>query len=81
MLKRLIDERSDDELQESAAILMSLVTYTDDLLVTAALLGEARPPPTPGSPRATFSDPIRDTGGRVLLQSADAPPTPSRHAR
>jgi two-component system OmpR family sensor kinase len=74
VLKRLIDERSDHELQESAAMLMSLVTYTDDLLVTAALLGETRPPPAPGSPRETFAYLIRDTAGRVLLQSADAPP-------
>ena len=73
VLKRLIDERSDHELQESAAMLMSLVTYTDDLLVTAALLGETRPPPTPGSPRETFAYLIRDAAGHVLLQSADAP--------
>jgi two-component system OmpR family sensor kinase len=74
VLKRLIDERSDHELQESAAMLMSLVTYTDDLLVTAALIGESRPKPTPGSRRETFAYVIRDTGGRVLLQSAYVPP-------
>ena len=40
VLKRLIDEKSDDELQESGMILMTLVRHIDDPLVTAALLGE-----------------------------------------
>ena len=74
VLKRLIDERSDHELHESAAILLSLVAYTDDLLVTAAVLGENRPPPPAGGAPAHFTYLIRDPGGRVLLQSADASP-------
>lgn len=73
VLKRLIDERSDHELHESAAILLSLVAYTDDLLVTAAVLGENRPPPT-GSASPHFTYLIRDPAGRVLLQSSDASP-------
>ena len=40
VLKRLVDDRSDDELRESAVGLMSLLEYTDDLLLTAAVLGE-----------------------------------------
>ena len=67
VLKRLIDEKSDDELQESAAILMSLVRHNNDLLVTAAVLGEVEVPavawagaraadlPGPGSVRARAS--------------------------
>ena len=39
VLKQLIDEKSDDELRESAGILLSLVKNADDLLVTAAVLG------------------------------------------
>jgi two-component system OmpR family sensor kinase len=74
VLKRLVDARSDHELQEGAAILMSLVTYTDDLLVTAAVLGETRPPPVADPPHQRFAYLIRDASGRVLLQSADATP-------
>ncbi len=48
VLKRLIDEKSDDELEESAAILMSLVRHNDDLLVTAAVLGEVKVPASHG---------------------------------
>ncbi len=73
VLKRLIDERSDHELHESAAILLSLVAYTDDLLVTAAVLGENRPPPTSSAP-PHFTYLIRDPAGRVLLQSSGASP-------
>ena len=74
VLKRLIDERADDELQESAAMLMSLITYTDDLLVTAAMLGETRPRPTAGTPQQHFAYLVRDASGHMLLQSADVPP-------
>jgi two-component system, OmpR family, sensor kinase len=73
VLKRLIDQKSDDELQESAVILLSLVRYTDDVLVTAAVLGENSPP----SAEATHEHlvyQVRDAAGRVLLRSHNAPP-------
>jgi two-component system OmpR family sensor kinase len=73
VLKRLIDQRSDHELEESAAMLMSLVTYTDDLLMTAAVLGETRPPPSAAHSSERFAYVIRDRAGRVLLQSAEVP--------
>lgn len=74
VLKRLIDEKSDDELQESAAILMSLIRYHDDLLVTAAVLGHSKPPPPTGNAHERFVYQVRDASGRVLLQSANAAP-------
>jgi len=74
VLKRLIDDKSDDELQESAAILMSLVRYNDDLLVTAAMLGESRPSISTANPHERMIYQIRDASGRMLLQSANALP-------
>jgi two-component system OmpR family sensor kinase len=74
VLKRLIDQKSDDELQESAAILMSLVRYTDDLLVTAAVLGETRALPESGSPHERAIYQVRDASGRLLLRSHNASP-------
>jgi len=73
VLKRLIDEKSDDELQESAAILMSLIRHTDDLLVTAAVLGEIKAPTTHGAAHDRFVYQIRDASGNVLLRSHNAP--------
>ena len=88
VLKRLIDERSDHELHESAAMLMSLIAYTDDILMTAAMLGETRPHATAGNVAAHFTYLIRDASGRVLLQSPDAspdlhavPPVPGQGSR
>ncbi len=74
VLKRLIDEKSDDELQESAAIMMSLIRHTDDLLVTAAVLGDVRMPDSPAPVHDRFVYQVRDTAGRVLLRSHTAPP-------
>jgi two-component system OmpR family sensor kinase len=74
VLKHLIDEKSDDELQESAAILMSLVRHNDDLLVTAAVLGEIKLPSVHGPAHERFVYQIRDVSGRVLLRSHNAPP-------
>jgi two-component system OmpR family sensor kinase len=74
VLKRLIDERSDDELQESAALMVSLVRYTDDLLVTAAVLGEKKQIGEGAPERMRFVYQIRDAAGRTLLHSgADLP--------
>ena len=72
VLKRLIDTSSDDELQESAAVLMSLVRYTDDLLMTAAVLGESRALPESGTSLVRFAYQVRDGSGRVLLRSHNA---------
>jgi two-component system OmpR family sensor kinase len=74
VLKTLIDEKSDDELQESAAILLSLVRYTDDLLITAAVLGENMPPANGGTTHEHLVYQVRDASGRVLLRSHNAPP-------
>jgi len=73
VLKRLIDQKSDDELQESAAILMSLVRHTDDLLVAAALLGETRAHSPLEKQHERFVYQIRDKSGRVMLRSPNAP--------
>ena len=73
VLKRLIDEKSDDELMESAAIMMSLVRHTDDLLVAAAVLGEVRTPHPHGAVHERFVYQIRDASGRVLLRAHNAP--------
>ncbi len=74
VLQRLIDEKSDDELQESATLLLSLVRYTDDLLVTAAVLGEKRRMPESPNEHDRFVYAIRDASGRTLLRSSNAPP-------
>ena len=71
VLKRLIDGRSDDEMEESATMLMSLTRFSDDLLMTAAMLGGTRPQAKSGSPNEHFAYLIRDAGGQVLLESAD----------
>jgi two-component system OmpR family sensor kinase len=74
VLKRLIDQNSDAELQESAAILMSLIRYTDDLLITAAVLGETKSRPESELPHERFIYQVRDASGRVLLHSHTASP-------
>ena len=73
VLKRLIDDKSDDELQESAAILLSLVRHTDDLLVTAAVLGEIKVPASHGPAHERLVFQVRDASGHVLLRSHNAP--------
>jgi len=74
VLKKLIDGKSDDELHESASILMSIVGYTDDLLVTAAVLGERGPRERDGEERDRFVYQIRDASGKVLLHSPGVDP-------
>ena len=74
VLHRLIDEKSDDELQESAAMFLSLVRYTDDLLVTAAVLGDKLQVPESGNAHERFVYQIRDASGRTLLRPHNAPP-------
>jgi two-component system OmpR family sensor kinase len=72
VLKRLIDRSSDDELQESASVLMSLIRYTDDLLMTAAVLGESKALPEADTALVRFAYQVRDASGRVLLRSHNA---------
>ncbi len=74
VLKRLIDEKSDDELQESGMILMTLVRHIDDPLLTAALLAENKAPPQAASPHERMVYQVRDASGRMLLRSSNAPP-------
>lgn len=74
VLKHLIDEKSDDELQESGMILMTLVRHIDDPLVTAALLGETTMPPHATPPHERFVYQIRDRSGQMLMRSSNAPP-------
>ena len=75
VLKRLIDQKSDDELHESATILLSIVRYHDDMLVAAAILGDSKPPPpVDRNPHERFVYQVRDASGRVLLHSANAVP-------
>jgi len=73
VLQRLIDEKSDDELQESATLMLSLVRYTDDLLITAAVLGEKRRLPDSPNEHERFVYQIRDAAGKTLLRSHNAP--------
>jgi two-component system OmpR family sensor kinase len=74
VLKRLIDEKSDDELQESGMILATLVSHIDDPLLTAALLGEHTSAPAAASGHERMVYQIRDASGRMLLRSGNAPP-------
>ncbi len=74
VLKHLIDEKSDDELQESGMILMTVVRHIDDPLVTAALLGEATPASHAIPPHERLVYQIRDRSGQMLLRSSNAPP-------
>ena len=73
VLKRLIDEKSDDELQESGLILMTLVRHIDDPLLTAALLGENVAEAHAGPPHERMVYQVRDASGRMLLRSSNAP--------
>ncbi len=73
VLKRLIDEKSDDELQESGLILMTLVRHIDDPLLTAALLGENAAEAHAGPPHERMVYQVRDASGRMLLRSSNAP--------
>jgi len=74
VLKHLIDEKSDDELQESGMILMTLVRHIDDPLVTAALLGDTATSPRANPPHERMVYQIRDRSGQMLLRSSNAPP-------
>ncbi|MDH5285550.1 MAG: HAMP domain-containing histidine kinase [Betaproteobacteria bacterium] len=76
VLKRLIDRYSDDELHESATILLSLVAYTDDLLVTAAVLGERAPLVEGRHEHERYVFLVRDASGRVLLHGRGSEAVP-----
>jgi two-component system OmpR family sensor kinase len=69
VLSRIVDDRSDEELAESAVMLMSIVRNTDDLLMTAAIIGEAHPQPAAKDATNHFAYLVRDAGGSVLLHS------------
>lgn len=73
VLERLIAERSDDELEESGALLMSLLSTTDDLVLAISVLDThaTKPRATAAQQRLVYQ--LRDTSGRVLLRSPGAP--------
>lgn len=73
VLERLIDKMSDDEMQESATILMSLMSVRGDSLAAAAVLDQTRMHAVTAKTDERFVYQIRDPSGRVLLQSANAP--------
>jgi two-component system OmpR family sensor kinase len=76
VLQRLIDTKSDDEMRESGAILMSLIRHTDDLLITAAVMGDTQPPEPSAASHDRFVYQVRDGTGRLLLRSHHSPPQP-----
>ena len=76
VLQRLIDAKSDDEMRETGAILVSLIRHTDDLLITAAVMGDTQPPEHSGNTHDRFVYQVRDATGRLLLRSHHSPPQP-----
>ncbi|MFO1306517.1 MAG: HAMP domain-containing sensor histidine kinase [Burkholderiales bacterium] len=73
VLERLIAERSDEELEESGALLMSLLSNTDDLALTAAVLRSRATPAGADKVHQRIMYQLRDASGRTLLRSPDAP--------
>ena len=71
VLKRVIDSTSDHELQESGAVLMSLLTHTDDAQF-AAIVGRTLSEPGESDGPVRYAFVIRDGTGQVLLQSHNA---------
>lgn len=82
VLQRLVDGKSDDELQETGLILMSFISRTPDLAVTASVLADAQSRAAAYPPHDRFAYRVVDGAGRILLHSANAPatgvPTPLR---
>jgi len=73
VLKRLIDEKSDNELRESARVLMSVIGSAGEPLVTAAVLGGAEAPSVTGTGHEQVVYQFRDASGRVHLRSNNVP--------
>ena len=74
VLQRLVDGKSDDELQETALILVSFISRTPDLGVTASVLADAQARAAEHPPHDRFAYRVVDDAGRILLRSANAPP-------
>jgi two-component system OmpR family sensor kinase len=75
VLQRLIDGKSDDELQETGLILVSFISRSPDLEVTAGVLADAQARATAASQHDRFAYRVVDDTGRVLLRSGNAPAT------
>jgi len=73
VLQRLIDGKSDDELQETGLILVSFISRTPDLAVTASVLRDAQARAAEHPPHDRFAYRVVDEAGQVLLHSANTP--------
>jgi two-component system OmpR family sensor kinase len=82
VLQRLVDGKSDDELQETGLILVSFISRTPDLAVTANVLADAQARAAASATHDRFAYRVVDDAGRILLRSSNAPafavPTPLR---
>ena len=73
VLQRLVDGKSDDELQETGLILVSFISRTPDLAVTARVLADAQARAVTNPPHDRFAYRVIDDAGQVLLRSDNAP--------
>lgn len=73
VLQRLVDGKSDDELQETALILVSFIGRMPDLAAAAEVLAEAQSRSAAYPPHDRFAYRIVDEAGHLLLRSANAP--------
>ena len=73
VLQRLIDGKSDDELQETGLILVSFISRTPDLAVTASVLRDAQARAAEHPPHDRFAYRVVDEAGQVLLHSTNSP--------
>jgi two-component system OmpR family sensor kinase len=73
VLQRLVDGKSDDELQETGLILVSFISRTPDLAAAADVLADAQARAAAYPPHDRFAYRVVDGSGRILLRSANAP--------
>ncbi len=73
VLQRLIDGKSDDELQETGLILVSFISRTPDLAAVADVLDDAQARAAAYPPHDRFAYRVVDDAGRILLHSVNAP--------
>jgi two-component system OmpR family sensor kinase len=76
VLQQLIDGKSDDELNETGLILLSFVSRTPDLTVTASVLAEAQQLAANAPHHDRFAYQLRGARGELLLTSNNASETP-----
>jgi two-component system OmpR family sensor kinase len=75
VLQRLIDGKSDDELQETGLILASVIGRSPDLNAVAVVLSDAQARAAAAARHDRFAYRVIDNAGNVLLRSANAPAT------